>query len=942
MEQIGAALQQTLEPNAAIRKQGEDALRTLQATPGYIIQILQLVVNEEQQVAPQIRMAAAVALKNFVKRNWGPAPEVEMSQEDEEQFRNMLLEAMFNTKANIQDILSNALYLIAQRDFPEKWPELVPYLSRFLSGDDLNHLIASLTSMDQIFRKFRYSSKSTELWRELLKCLQSTQEPLTMLLAKMMEVGQQKDQLGEEMMSQWLKVLNLIAKVYHSLCVQEIPEYFEDHLNDWMPHFLLLVSIDVPSQTSSGGEPTTLDELKHEICEIFALYSQKYEEEIAKFVPDIISAVWHLLEKTGPDTRYDTMVCAALEFLSMVSQRQYYESHFTGEGVLKTLAENVCVQNLLLRQQDMELFEDEPLDYMKRDIEGTDVGTRRRGAIDLARGLCRRFEDKMLPCLGEIAQNLLASGEWIKVDIAYSLITAVAVKSETAKNGVTATNPLVDINDFFIGHVATHLNSDVNQTPILKADALKFAVTFRKQLAPEHLMTAIKASDALLSSSTPILHKYAAYAIERILLSDSQNAQKVFSAHNLPVASILQNLVAAFDKDPKAQNSPYLIKAVLRIIVILDDETIRHADAIAKKLAQLIESATKNPADSVHTHFLFETICVLVTKTRTIGASLDAQLLPLIEVIFREDLEDLIPYALQITGVLVSSCIARNASIDQFAAFLPFLLSERLWARSANVPAALSVLEVLMSVNGQQVVAGNSNLILNHLTRLLNSKTLDQYGFQLASAILPSIEHFEGDAMKHLLTAMFNRVQSSKTPKFMKLFVVFLCRFTIIRGAQDLVKSCESMQTGMFGLLIEKVVCLEMPALKHTTTATEKRIIAIGMGNLLAEATQQLINHYGILTHETAMLLDAAAASDRAIMSPEEEQASMYNAEGEFVNPFCRLSYAPKPKPIADQITNHKAYFAQAALVRGPGNVPDTLKTVPPEIASYLRSLHNV
>lgn len=88
----------------------------------------------------------------------------------------------------------------------------------------------------------------------------------------------------------------------------------------------------------------------------------------------------------------------------------------------------------------------------------------------------------------------------------------------------------------------------------------------------------------------------------------------MFSAHNLPVASILQNLVVAFDKDAKAQNSPYLIKAILRIIVILDDETIRHADSIATKLAQLVDSATRNPADSIHTHFLFETICVLVTK----------------------------------------------------------------------------------------------------------------------------------------------------------------------------------------------------------------------------------------------------------------------------------------------------------------------------------------
>ncbi|KAJ1366070.1 hypothetical protein KIN20_026654 [Parelaphostrongylus tenuis] len=65
----------------------------------------------------------------------------------------------------------------------------------------------------------------------------------------------------------------------------------------------------------------------------------------------------------------------------------------------------------------------------------------------------------------------------------------------------------------------------------------------------------------------------------------------------------------------------------------------------------------------------------------------------------------------------------------------------------------------------------------------------------------------------------------------------------------------------------------------------------------------------------------------------------MYNAEGEFINPYCRLSYAPRPDPLAPEITDfkslfhdfrnlvHKAhrltrliadYLARAVLQRGP------------------------
>ena len=39
----------------------------------------------------------------------------------------------------------------------------------------------------------------------------------------------------------------------------------------------------------------------------------------------------------------------------------------------------------------MELFEDEPIEYIRRDLEGSDSDTRRRAASDLVRGLLEHF-----------------------------------------------------------------------------------------------------------------------------------------------------------------------------------------------------------------------------------------------------------------------------------------------------------------------------------------------------------------------------------------------------------------------------------------------------------------------------------------------------------------------------------------------------------------------
>jgi exportin-2 (importin alpha re-exporter) len=69
-------------------------------------------------------------------------------------------------------------------------------------------------------------------------------------------------------------------------------------------------------------------------------------------------------------SRFDSLVHAALGFLSAICQRPHYASYFEGEGVLKTICESVIVQNLLLRGEDTDMYEQEPFDYLKKDIEG--------------------------------------------------------------------------------------------------------------------------------------------------------------------------------------------------------------------------------------------------------------------------------------------------------------------------------------------------------------------------------------------------------------------------------------------------------------------------------------------------------------------------------------------------------------------------------------------
>jgi len=52
-------------------------------------------------------------------------------------------------------------------------------------------------------------------------------------------------------------------------------------------------------------------------------------------------------------------------------------------------------------ESDEELFEDNPEEYIRRDIEGSDVDTRRRAACDLVKALSRYFEPQITEVFGQ-------------------------------------------------------------------------------------------------------------------------------------------------------------------------------------------------------------------------------------------------------------------------------------------------------------------------------------------------------------------------------------------------------------------------------------------------------------------------------------------------------------------------------------------------------------
>jgi len=67
----------------------------------------------------------------------------------------------------------------------------------------------------------------------------------------------------------------------------------------------------------------------------------------------------------------------------------------------------LVIHDVIVLESDEELFE-EPLQYLQRDIEGSDVDTRRRAATDLVTGLRRYYSQQVTQILSAHIGELLA------------------------------------------------------------------------------------------------------------------------------------------------------------------------------------------------------------------------------------------------------------------------------------------------------------------------------------------------------------------------------------------------------------------------------------------------------------------------------------------------------------------------------------------------------
>ncbi|KAF9111410.1 importin-alpha export receptor [Mortierella sp. AM989] len=790
MQALAAYLQKTLDP--ATRKEAESFLGKLQESQNFGQLVLQLIATKSFDV--HIRFAASLLFKNFVRRNWLSDEDSanKISVADRDAIKSRIVDLMTISEARIQLQLSDAVTQIADSDFPQKWQGLIPELVSKLNPNDFVTNNGLLQTAHSIFQRWRPLYPSDNLYTEIKIALESFCEPYRQVFLATDAMIQANPQNGSQL-KVLFETLHLLTEIYHDLNCHDIPEFFVTHLQEFLSLFHKYMTYENPLLAGDDEDaPGPILQVKASICEVVELYSKRYEEDFSS-LPEFIQTSWTLLTTLGLEPRNDTLVSKAMSFLTSVVKNGRHRDMFSSTDVLSQLCEKVVLPNMGLRESDEELFEDEPIEYIRRDLEGSDSETRRRAATELVRGLLDQFPTEVTAIITNYIQHYLqryssnVSLNWKDKDAALFLLTSIAAKSVGSQFGARETNAEVNILDFFEKNVIPDLNAPVSGAihPILKVDAIKYLYTFRGQFTKDQLLAALPLLARHLESTNYAVYTYAAICIERILFmrASGSSGPMLFSSDDVaPLAenmiSNLFRLIELGQTPEKLAENDYLMKCVMRVILTVREKMMPLVNLCLGRLTAIVQAVSSNPSNPKFNHYVFESIGALIrficTATPEAAEQFESLLFQPFQVILQQDIVEFTPYVFQLLSQLLSFHTRAELS-PAYQAMLPPLVQPTLWQQQGNIPALVKLLQAYLQKGASWIVANNHlEPLLGVFQKLVSSKINDHHAFELLQSMIIYVPmSILGNYMKPVLIMLLTRLQNHKTDKFKKGFVNF-------------------------------------------------------------------------------------------------------------------------------------------------------------------------
>ncbi|KAG9247708.1 armadillo-type protein [Calycina marina] len=287
-DQLLLLLQDTQSPAEGPRKQAELHLQQAQNDPAFPSALS--AIASHASVVPEIRQQALLVLRPFVENNWSGQDEngltIQVAEPVKVQLRNQLLELATSGDADrkVKSAASYVVSKIANVDFPEEWPSLLPTILRIIPNANDAQLHGALKVLADLVEDALSEDQFFQVARDIIKTVYEValnEGRKTTLRA-----------LAVSVFRGCFDIMDMVKDEHGA----EVKNFADEILSSWSPFFMVVLKKQLSPTPADGEEMVEgykgLIALKCQVVKTLMKIRQVFPQLLLPQSPILFNAVW--------------------------------------------------------------------------------------------------------------------------------------------------------------------------------------------------------------------------------------------------------------------------------------------------------------------------------------------------------------------------------------------------------------------------------------------------------------------------------------------------------------------------------------------------------------------------------------------------------------------------------------------------------------------------
>ncbi|RFU32070.1 hypothetical protein B7463_g4248, partial [Scytalidium lignicola] len=245
-DQLAQLLAETQLPAEGPRKQAELHLLHAQSNPAFPASLAAIATHGS--ISPEIRQSALAVLRRFVEKNWSGAsdegPTIAIADATKEQLRVQLLQLATGNDENrrVKSAASYVVSKIANVDFPDNWPSLLPSLLQLIPNATDSQLHGALKVLSDLVEDSLSEDQFFSVARDIIKtaydvAINDGRKYILRAIAVSVFRG-------------CFDIMDMVKEEHGP----EVKGFAEEALNAWSPYFLDILKKPLPARPKGDDE----------------------------------------------------------------------------------------------------------------------------------------------------------------------------------------------------------------------------------------------------------------------------------------------------------------------------------------------------------------------------------------------------------------------------------------------------------------------------------------------------------------------------------------------------------------------------------------------------------------------------------------------------------------------------------------------------------------